>query len=231
MPPSLLTMDATASVVARPLKPTYTAGLDFGQSQDFSAIVILEHAGPGARPHLPEQVWHLRHLQRWPLQTSYVAIVSDVMAMLGTPPLADHTTLALDLTGTGRPVLDLFRAALRRPASGLKLPLVPINITGGVQVTQDRGIFNTPKRDLVAAVQVSLQTGRLKIAAGLSDTPTLVAELQNFRVRISASGHDSYGAGAGEEWRVGSHDDLVLAVAIALWTAQRAQGATMQWLA
>jgi hypothetical protein len=239
MPPSVVTdgnVDnvnisiPTNPVVARPLKPTFVAGLDLGQSQDYSALTILEHAGPGPRPSLPEQTWHLRHLRRWPLQTSYTAIVSDVMGMLGTPPLADHTTLALDLTGVGRPVLDLFRAALRRPTSGLKLRLVPINITGGATVTQDRGIFGVPKRDLAAVTQVALQTGRIKIAAGLPDTPVLVAELQNFRVRISASGHDSYGAGGGEEWRVGSHDDLVLAVAIALWATQRSQGATMQWV-
>src|SRR5215211_1774227 len=66
----------------------------------------------------------------------------------------------------------------------------------------------------------ALRTGRLKIAAGLRDTQVLVAEPLNFRVKISLAGHDNYVADTGEEWRVGSHDDLVLAVAITLWVGE-----------
>jgi hypothetical protein len=210
----------------------YIAGLDLGQSQDYSALAILEHGGPGEDPPLPEQTWNTRHLQCWPLQTPYMAIVEDVIAMLARPPLAGATTLALDMTGVGRPVVDLFRAAntaesvrdadghWTRPTPLLTARLVPIQITGGNQVTGEGDGFNVPKRDLAGGVQVALQTGRLKIAAGLPDTQVLVQELQNFRVTISLAGHDSYGAGTGEEWRVGAHDDLVLAVAIALWVGE-----------
>src|SRR3954454_12362116 len=94
-----------------PGTPAYIAGLDLGQSQDSSALAILEHGGPGEELPLPEQTWNARHLQRWPLQTPYTAIVSDVVAMLARPPLAGATTLALDMTGVARPVVDLFRAA------------------------------------------------------------------------------------------------------------------------
>jgi hypothetical protein len=120
----------------------YIAGLDLGQSQDYSALAILEHGGPGEEPPLPEQTWNARHLQRWPLQTPYTAIVADVIAMLAQPPLAGATTLALDMTGVGRPVVDLFRAANTaesardddgrwvRPPPALAARLVPIQITG-----------------------------------------------------------------------------------------------------
>ena len=221
-------------------KAAFVAGLDLGQSADYSALSILEHAGPDDRSYLPNQIWNARHLQRWELQTPYPAIVRDVVAMLSQPPLVgSDLTLALDMTGVGRPVVDLFRVAARKPSAGwdgmvpkprpgLAARLVPIQITGGNQVTRDGDIWNVPKRDLAGAVQVALQNGRLKIAAGLPDTQVLVAELQNFRVKISLAGHDSYGAGVGEEWRVGSHDDLVLSVACALWAAQRSRGATMQ---
>jgi hypothetical protein len=160
--------------------------------------------------------------------------------MLGQPPLAgSDVTLAVDMTGVGRPVVDLFRVAARKPSAGwpgmtivptpgLAARLIPIQITGGNQVTRDGDIWNVPKRDLAGVVQVALQSRRLKVAADLPDAQVLVAELQNFRVKISLAGHDSYGAGTGEEWRVGAHDDLVLAVAIALWAAQRSRGATLQ---
>ena len=66
-----------------------------------------------------------------------------------------------------------------------------------------------------------LQTGRLKVAAGLKDARTLVHELLRFRVKIDPlTAHDSYGA-----WREGAHDDLVLAVAIAVWYAGRQRAA------
>jgi hypothetical protein len=73
-----------------------------------------------------------------------------------------------------------------------------------------------PKRDLVAAVQVLLQNGRLKIAPELELAPVLKKELLNFRVKIDPkTAHDSY-----EHWREGDHDDLVLATALACWYSE-----------
>ena len=60
-------------------------------------------------------------------------------------------------------------------------------------------------------------TGRLKIAEGLQEIPTLVQELQNFEIRKSTGGHAQYAA----DWRSGDHDDLVLALACAVWYGER----------
>jgi hypothetical protein len=49
---------------------------------------------------------------------------------------------------------------------------------------------------------------------------TLVEELVNFEVKLSASGHDSYG-----EAQESVHDNLVVALAVALWVAARHQSA------
>src|SRR5258706_560131 len=46
---------------------------------------------------------HVRHVQRWPLGTSYPAIVARVREILDTPQLRGRTTLVLDATGVGRP--------------------------------------------------------------------------------------------------------------------------------
>ncbi len=73
-----------------------------------------------------------------------------------------------------------------------------------------------PKRDLVAAVQVLMQSERLKIARALAEAGTLRQELQNFRVKIDPkTAHDSY-----SHWREAEHDDLVLATALACWFRQ-----------
>jgi len=59
-----------------------------------------------------------------------------------------------------------------------------------------------------------LQTGRIKIAPTLAEAVLLKEELKNFKCKMSSSGYDTYLAG--DDWRVGNHDDLVLAAALAL---------------
>ncbi len=92
-----------------------------------------------------------------------------------------------------------------------------MTITGGEAATREPGGYRVPKRDLVGALQVLLQQERLHVAQGLPEAATLVRELLDFRVKLSDAGHDSYGA-----WREGTHDDLVLAVALAVWRAEKA---------
>jgi hypothetical protein len=126
-------------------------------------------------------------------------------------------TLAVDATGVGAPVVDLFKR------ERMNAQLEPIQITGGDAVTREGGVTRVPKRDLVSTAQVALQTGRLKIAPELPDADALVRELQNFQVKINLeTAHDSYGA-----WREGTHDDLVLAVALALWIAKNERDNTV----
>jgi hypothetical protein len=185
-------------------------GLDLGQAADYTALAAIEQVPVGGgRPEL-----HVRHLQRFRLGTSYPSIVEQVALLMATPQLAG-ASLLVDGTGVGVAVVDLLRHA--------KLRLTSVTVTGGDQVTRDdRGGIRVPKRDLVAAAQVALQSGCLKIAAALPDAQTLVRELLAYRVTISATGHDSYAA-----WREQDHDDLVFAVALACW--QHAQGSVGIW--
>jgi hypothetical protein len=189
----------------------YTVGLDLGQMADYSAISVLE-AAPGESLEL----LNVRYLHRWPLGTAYPSIVEDVRKLMTGLPQADsRPVLAIDQTGCGAPVYDLFK----QNAAG-NWRLRGIHITGGSQVSMDRGITYVPKRDLVSVVAVGLQTHALKVADRLEHSETLRNELLNFKVKISQNGHDSYGAG--DDWRSGNHDDLVLSVAMALWCARRA---------
>jgi hypothetical protein len=97
-----------------------------------------------------------------------------------------------------------------------------ITITSGHVVSQPAwDHFHVPKRDLVSAVQVLLQSRRLSIAPALPDADILKQELANFHIKVTTAAHDTYGA-----WREGAHDDLVLALAVAMWygSQQRAPG-------
>jgi hypothetical protein len=110
-------------------------------------------------------------------------------------------------------VVDLFKA------EKINAELRPVMITGGSKVTIEDGTYRIPKRDLVAVVQVALQNRTLKIASQLPEAETLTRELANFKAKISDAGNDSYGAG--DDWRTGNNDDLVLALSMALWCASR----------
>jgi len=188
-------------------RPAYFVGLDLGQSQDFSAIAVMERHGTAKDNY----VFHCRHLERWKLRTSYPSIVADTVRMMNSPPMQSGRTrpmLAVDATGVGAPVIDLFKR------ERMKATLKPIQIIGGANVSSEFGMTRVPKRDLVSTVQVYLQNGRLKIAEQLPEAETLTRELQNFSVKITDAANDIYGA-----WREGTHDDLVLAASLALWAA------------
>ena len=185
-------------------------GLDLGQAQDYTALTVIErkHFNYNVRS-LPREQYHVRHLERLKLGTPYPAIVEQVQELMQSNQLLNQTALVVDATGVGRPVVDLFRKAGLRP--------VAITITGGNVVTTGGGGYHVPKRDLVTTLQVLFQSGKLKIAGGLKLAPVLMEELLNFKVKINVrTAHDSY-----EAWREGIHDDLVLAVALACWYAEK----------
>lgn len=187
-------------------KPTYFVGLDLGQARDYSALAIVERH-KGVKRDEPSLA--VRHLHRYELGTPYPAIVADVAAMLGREPLSERKpTLVIDGTGCGAAVVDLFRNAK------LKADLKAVLITGGDIESYEGGYWRIPKRDLVSVIQVGLQTTRLKIAPTLAYAPTLQRELEEFKVKVSISPQqDTY-----EAWREGTNDDLVYAVALAVWS-------------
>jgi hypothetical protein len=200
---------------------TLFAGLDLGQANDYTAlsfvdVVPAEHkvcaiyTGSGMAGEDIHKVaglplsFNVRHLQRYVLGTNYPAIVEDVSQKVRQ--LA-NVILTIDHTGCGRPVFDLFERAGLHPLG--------VTITGGDMAHGEDRQWRVPKRDLVGILQVAVQGGRFKIAQQLPEASILIKELLNFRVKINLNtAHDSY-----EAWRENIHDDLVLSVALACWTA------------
>lgn len=193
-----------------PPLPIYVAGLDLGQSQDPTALIVA------STQITPNATYDIGHIERMPLGTRYPEVVTracDVVDFLRRPDEYDRIPdmhLIVDYTGVGRPVADMLIAA--NPRCTLTL----ITITGGDTVTPDpRGGWRVPKRDLASSVQVLLQDTRLRFSRKLPLASELKRELTGFRVKISATGHDSYAAG--DDWRSAPHDDLVLALAMLCW--------------
>lgn len=221
----------------------FRAGLDLGQVNDSSALVIIEEIehpthdpslvhetrdGPrlllpdgryGDVPPDDEPSYDVRHVMRWKLGTPYPKIVDDVVTMMMAKPLLGECPLVVDATGVGRPVIDMFHEHKR-----WDFPLTPVVITSGQHVTHDKGFTHVPKRDLVSTVQVLLQSRRLRFpqASKLPEVATLVRELGSFQVKVTTAANDIYGA-----WREGAHDDLVLGLALVTWYAERCQWRTL----
>ena len=210
-------MSDTANSQTMPERKDYVLGLDLGQAADYTALCVLERWRSTCKPSR----YDCRHLERFKLGTSYPTIVERVIAIANSAELkACQRRLVVDATGVGAPVVDLLRRAPGHP------PVIAVTITGGNDVTRDGSNYGVPKRDLVSVLQVLFQTGRLKIADALPNAPVLLKELLSFQVKIDLkTAHDSYGA-----WREGTHDDLVLSVAMACWFGERAGRASADWV-
>ena len=187
----------------------YFVGLDLGKSADYSALAVVEvdeeydqDTSRWRRRHA------VRHLKRWTLRTPYPVIVTEVVGMLGKEPL-EGARLVVDQTGVGAAVVDLLRT------SGIE-GLTPVLITAGNSVSRDgEGVYHVAKKELVSTLQVLLQEHRLRIAPALQYAETLEKELLTFRVKITAAANETF-----EAWRERDHDDLVLALALAVWHAE-----------
>jgi hypothetical protein len=156
----------------------------------------------------PKPTYEVRHLERLPLGTAYTEVARCMSRLMRTPPLLGNAELATDGTGVGAAVTDQLRV------EGLRFKSVVI--TGGQKETRDGTTYKVPKRDLIAAAQVLLQQRRLKIAPALPEAKTLIDELLGYRYRLSEVGSNTYGA-----WREGQHDDLLLALCLAVCAADR----------
>jgi hypothetical protein len=193
----------------------WTLGLDLGQSQDYSALCALQETTRPRQPialfqwDCPERQWACRLLRRWPLNTGYVSISRDVAALVSKAPLAHQSTLVVDNGGPGRPVCDLLRSA--RPP----VEIVALGIVGGDSVKYTENGLTVAKARLILNLQVLLEQHRLTFAAGLAEATTLQRELANYRVKVTQAANEVFNA------REGQHDDLVLAVALAAWYAER----------
>ena len=201
----------------------FFVGLDLGQTHDPTAVAVLERAttltgaiDPVTFARASRTTLDVRHLERLPLGTPYPEVVRQVLARVTALQGHGRTTVVVDATGVGAPVLDLLREEFR--AAGLGgCPIAPVVITGGAQASRTGKAWHVPKRDLVQGLQLALEQRELGIDGRLPACAALLRELTTFRFRTTAAGADQFGV-----WREGEQDDLVLAAALAVWQARQA---------
>jgi hypothetical protein len=171
-------------------------GLDIGQRRDPTAICVAEterrQAGTRKDYH-----FLVRHLERLTLGTSYPAIAQRLVQIEAQilQRTAAPPDLYVDATGVGRPVVDLLQDDL--PHSK-----VIHSVTLG-------------KAYLVSRLQTLLQTGRLHLPR-TPESEILAQELLDYQIRVDEKANERYG-----DFKVGSHDDLVTAMGLAVQVEPR----------
>jgi hypothetical protein len=158
--------------------------------------------------------YRVRHLERRPPPVRYKGVAERVAELVKA---VGKCVIAMDLTRTGRPVHALIMKAVRGALkdSGVRVSQCPITVTGefgAVSHSPDVG-WLVPRRDLVSAALILFEQEQLKIAEGLDLAGTLTHEFTEFKPKAPK---DEL-----EGWRLAKNDDLVLAVAMSVWTAER----------
>lgn len=174
-------------------------GLDLGQAVDYTAVSIVQRIDPPEG----EPRYEVRRVERLALGTPYPAVGQYIQDLLKRRELQE-ASLVVDAMGVGMPVVDMLNEKGLRP--------IAVKVHGGSAETRDeRGAWHIPKRNLVSTLQVLLQNRQMVIAP-FPQLDKLLWEIQNFKVTISPTGHDSY-----EAWRESDHDDMVFALGLACW--------------
>ena len=186
-------------------------------------IISLSLGGPGKPSGLAvvkpgTEYWHpkgdesqldsanhfeVRHLERLAAGRPYPAIVARVREMAAARDLRNgEYSLLIDITEVGRSPVRLFENHGLYPE--------PVDVTSAAEASYQNGVQQLPRRDMIGAAQVALQSDKLKVSDKLELAAALLTDLQAFDPTLTGSAA-----------RNGQNDDLVNAVAIAVWWADR----------
>jgi hypothetical protein len=193
-------------------RPAYYVALDLGYSRDHAALVIVEYrpVPTGTRDAATYQFLYRRelrlvHVERFRLRTGFPQLLARLDHLCNHPHLAHNTQLLVDVTS--QPMLAQMIREARLPVN-----LIPVTITAGDQVAVSGSNRSVPKKILVSCLELVFEKALLRAAAGMAQADLIRDELRQFERTSSRGGKLKYGAGAG-------HDDLVMALAMAVWWA------------
>jgi hypothetical protein len=169
-------------------------GIDPGQSRDYSAIASVTD---------DRNVWTLSARERLPLGMPYTEVARRIAKLTSS---AGPQYVMVDAGGPGRPVIDLLRV-LR---TGAPAP-TPVSIIGNGRVKRNlSGSWSIPKTTFMERMASAMEQGKLKIACDRPMADALIEEMRAFVRSITQHGNVTVEAKR-------THDDLILAVALAMW--------------
>lgn len=201
------------------LKRQYYMGLDLGKKQDYSAVAVVEQCvyttGKTDRvtfaPDL-ERNTVLRHIEPIRRGTTYMRVVEHVRKMLVSEQLRQETVVfSMDATGVGEGVMEMVEEMLKqawKQRTGA-LNFAGVVFTGAGKTKWHQYEARVPKNTIMEGVLLAVERGELILGKDMPGVKELVAELQMMQQERSERG---------TRWvSVGKHDDLVMALGLALW--------------
>ena len=177
----------------------YAISLDPAQLHDYSPLAVLQVDPDAADSGNVYRLVSLKRKQR----LSYVEIVALAKRVFLNPRFQPDAKFIIDVGGVGRALMDMLTAA--------GIECIPVQLTGGEAESVIGGTYHASKSLLVGRFLAAWDAARVQVPATASFLPILEAELKAFRGAMSAQGRATFEASQGE------HDDLVLALAQAVW--------------
>ncbi len=191
-------------------------GVDIGQKVDPTAIAVVE-----AKRRGEEWAFLTRHLERLALGTPFrdAAIrTSEVVAGVSRRMLADGgagrerlergaVTVNADATGVGAPIVEMLK---ERIGDNRACTIRAVYFTHGDRLTRREDGLSLGKAYLVSRMQALIQSGRIELPR-TREAEELAEELLDYEIRVDEDANDKYGA-----FKVGTHDDLVTALGLAV---------------
>lgn len=193
-------------------------GIDIGKKSDPSAIVVAQGVYRGKlrvgsiREFNKDVHYLIPFLERLPLGTKYPEQIKRFLKVIEEtakrcqwecPP----PEVFVDVTGVGEGIADTLEPVVQ------KLGLLRINrcrFTHGDRVTRDAYQFSIGKEWMANRLQILSEAQRIHLDRNSTEARALSEELLNFDIEVNENGGAKYGA-----MRPGTHDDLVVALALA----------------
>jgi hypothetical protein len=218
--PDFLTTAAKYPLLAAPYRarPHDFMGVDFGKEQDPSAIVIVEFVmeprgtvDAATRAPLFDCGLVVRHIESPPLGTDFLDVGARALQLARHPRLQGHCTIVADANGPGNPV-----EYMERPP--LTAPLIAVKTTSGQAMRKEGKYYHVSKSVLMDRLEYALRMKKVRIQQ-LPLTEPLLRELTLLEREERSSGNAVFHTPSA---RV--HDDLAMALAMAVWWAWEVHG-------
>lgn len=201
------------------LKRQFYIGLDLGKKRDYSAIAVVEQCvwtagdiNPVSFAPKLERHTVLRHISRVKKETKYLQIVERVREMLVSDALRNEDVVfAMDATGVGDAVMELVEGMIRSVNAQRQgwLNWAGVVFTSGTKTTWRQYEANVPKNSMMDELVLLVEKQELVLDSSMRGVKELMVELQHMQQVRNENG---------TRWvSVGEHDDLVMALALAVW--------------
>lgn len=186
---------------------SFYSGLDLGKQSDHAAFVLNE---PDCTNWPP--IHRIRTVKLWELGTKYETIQNELREMCAARKLTVNHMMAVEVNGPGVPVVE-------KMMDIMPCEVQPIFTAGGAGITNgpDDVLHVSKGQVLVSTIQAVLGENRLRIAP-VYWRDELYRQLEVFGVKISKAGNEQFEA-IGE-----AHDDMVMALALALFISEHFAG-------